>query len=55
MRKCFSKDKPRFMLLVNERMETAHREEVRKQAELQQFIKACEALYKKNRGRERSD
>ena len=49
MRKCFPKDKPRFTLLVNERMETAHREEVRKQPELQQFIKACEALYKKHR------
>ena len=50
MRKCFPKDKPRFTLLVNDRMETARWEEMIKQAELQQFIKACEALYKKNRG-----
>ena len=43
------RDRPRFTLIVNEQAVKLHREEMQRQAELKQFIKACEALYEKNR------
>lgn len=46
------KDRPRLTLIVNERMKSRSREEAKRQAELQQFIKACEALYEKNKARQ---
>ena len=43
------RDRPRFTLIVNEQAVKLHREEMQRQTELKQFIKACEALYEKNR------
>lgn len=42
-------DRPRLRLIPGGQAAAAHWEEMQRQAELQQFIKACEALYKKNR------
>lgn len=44
-----AKARQRFTLIVNEQAVKLHREEMQRQAELKQFIKACEALYEKNR------
>lgn len=46
------KDRPRLTLIVNERMGSQSREEAKRRAELQQFIRACEALYEKNKARQ---
>ena len=46
------KGRPRLTLIVNERMESQSREKARRRAELQQFIRACEALYEKNKQEE---
>ena len=43
------RDKSHFTLIVNEQAVKLHREEMQRQAELAKFIKACEALYEKNR------
>ena len=42
-------DRPRLWLIPGGQAAAAHREEQKRWAELQQFIKACEALYEKNR------
>ena len=42
-------DRPRLRLIPGGQAAAAHREEQKRRAELQQFIKACEALYEKNR------
>ena len=44
-----AKARQRFTLIVNKQAVKLHREEMRRQSELQEFIKACEALYEKNR------
>ena len=43
------RDKPRFTVIVNKQAVKLHREEMQRQSELQEFIKACETLYEKNR------
>ena len=45
------KKKPHFTLIVNEHAAKKNREEAKRRAELQRFIKACEALYEKNRAK----
>ena len=40
-------DRPRLRLIAGGQAAAVHRE--KRRAELQQFIKACEALYEKNR------
>ena len=40
---------PRLLVLTGGRMEQS--EEARRRAELNRFIKACEALYEKNRAK----
>ena len=45
-------DRPRLTLIINERMKNRSREEAKRRAELQQFIKACEALYENNKARQ---
>ena len=45
-------DRPRLTLIVNKRMRSQSREEAKRRAELQQFIRACEALYEKNKARQ---
>ena len=42
-------DRPRFTLIAGEKAVKLHREEMQRQSELQEFIKACETLYEKNR------
>ena len=42
-------DRPRLRLIAGGQAAAAHREEQKRRAELKQFIKACEALYEKNR------
>ena len=42
-------NRPRLRLIAGGQAAAAHREEQKRRAELQQFIKACEALYEKNR------
>lgn len=42
-------DRPRFTLIAGGKAVKLHREEMQRQAELAKFIKACEALYEKNR------
>ena len=39
-------DRPRLRLIPGGQAAAAHREEQKRWAELQQFIKACEALYR---------
>ena len=41
-------DRPRLRLIAGGQAAAVHREEQKRRAELQQFIKACEALYEKN-------
>ena len=43
------RDKPRFTVIAGGKAVKLHREEMQRQSELQEFIKACEALYEKNR------
>lgn len=42
-------DRPRLRLIAGGQAAAVHREEQKRRAELQQFIKAREALYEKNR------
>lgn len=42
----------RFTLLVNEAAVKKDREDAKRRAELQKFIKACEMLYEKNRAQQ---
>lgn len=51
MNKRPQKEKPHFTLIVNECAIQKDREEAKRRAELQSFIKACEALYEKNRAK----
>ncbi len=48
------KEKPRLVLIMGGRMEQQH-EKVKRQAQIREFIAACERLYEKNRQRERRD
>ena len=41
--------KRRFTLIINQQVITNRREELQRRLELEKFIKACEALYEKNR------
>ena len=44
------REKPRFTVIVNPAWAEKKRREARRQAEIQKFIAACEALYRKNAG-----
>lgn len=55
MNKQHPKKKPRFTLIVNEHAAKKNREEAKRRAELQSFIKACEALYEQKQHKIRKE